>query len=80
MTAVVSVARAQHALAELLLPNGASIRHGAHRSYLLYQAVGTDLSLTDPTDGALLVEMKFFRDESGALAWIAADIAGRGVQ
>jgi hypothetical protein len=52
---------------------------GADRIYVLHRAAsrGSNMRYTDPTDGELLVECRFFETEAAGRQWIADDIAGR---
>jgi hypothetical protein len=79
-SAVVSLSRAHHVFAALLLPDVAcEVITAIDRVYLLYftRPGGTDSRFVDPMDGEPLLELNFFASEVEARAWIKRDIALR---
>jgi hypothetical protein len=80
MTAVIASDSAQREFVSSNLGAHVSdIITGAGRVYLLYSLCRAcaDETFTDPIDGELLIECKFFDDEAAARQWVAADIALR---
>jgi hypothetical protein len=79
--AVVSAPVAMRGFIAGLLPCTVSAA-GRDRIYFLYRVRQreADFAFTDPTDGGLLVECKFFNDMAAARAWVSADDACRSGQ
>lgn len=52
------------------------------RTYLFYcvNCLGEDEKFIDPFDDELLIECRYFADESAARDWVKQDIAFRNVQ
>jgi hypothetical protein len=80
---VVSCMADQYTIAGRLLPSGAIERiTAAGRVYLFFRVDrrDKDLKFCDPSDGALLVEYKYFDTETAARDWVRKDAHTRGVQ
>lgn len=81
--AIVSVPQEQRAFVTNNLAGFAhDVISGGGRVYVLSHVTGreNDLTFVDPFDGVLLIECRFFNDETAARQWAVADTALRTLQ